>query len=305
MSENRRHRQQGLTIVELMVAMAIGLLIGLVVFASYLSGVGTQRAQTDMTRLQESARFGFELLARAIRRAGFRDSTAQTAPEFCSVDPGTAGAQFSATNDAAEVDLGGGVKPAVFNGSDVITVRYYGQDDPAEAPGTPDGVVLDCLGNPVSRDGGKADGSPVQDTIYVASDPVTGEPTLYCNTDNPPAVAAGTANLPLIRGVESLQILYAEDTDPGPDPVPNRYVPINKVTSVDDVRGMLISLVLRTPNATGADRTEKTFKHFGDDYNAGANDDAKGGEFVGLDDGRVRVQFGNYIAMRNFPACSR
>ena len=53
--------QRGVTLVELMIAMAIGLLIVLVVTSAYMSGIGTQRAQTDMTRLEESARFGFDL----------------------------------------------------------------------------------------------------------------------------------------------------------------------------------------------------------------------------------------------------
>ena len=64
----------------------------------------------------------------------------------------------------------------------------------------------------------------MQDTIYVAADPANNnEPTLFCNTDNP----AGPGNLALIPGVETMQLLYAEDTDG--DTVANRYVPANKL----------------------------------------------------------------------------
>lgn len=304
----QRHAAQcGFTIIELMVAMTIGLLIGLVVFAAYTSSIGTQRAQTDISRLEESARFGFDLLARAARRAGYRDTTSaypltyagQRAKEFCSTDP--TGAEIQATNDPADVDLGGGVKPAVLNLSDTITVRYYGQDNPAHNDA--DGVVLDCLGNTVRRGGGKADGSPVQDIIYVAADPANNnEPTLFCKTDNP--TAGVNNNLALIPGVESMQLVYAEDTDG--DTVANRYVPSNKVTSWDDVRGVLISFVVRTPNTTGADRTSKTFLPFGPDYDAAGNDDSAGGGFTSptATDGRVRLQFSNYISLRNFSVCN-
>jgi len=304
---HRHCGQRGFTIVELMVAMTIGLLIGLVVFAAYTSSIGTQRAQTDITRLEESARFGFDLVARAVRRAGFRDTTSaypltyagQRAKEFCSTD--STGAEIRATNDPANVDLGGGATEVVINSSDTITIRYFGQDNPAHDK--PDGVVLDCLGNAVRRGGDKADGSPVQDIIYVAADAANnGEPTLFCKTDNPNAGVNN--NLALIPGVESMQLLYAEDTDG--DTVANRYVPSNKVTSWDDVRGVLVSFVVRTPNATGSDRTSKTFLPFGPDYDATGNEDTAGGGFTSptATDGRVRLQFSNYISLRNFSVCN-
>lgn len=305
---SRPFLQRGVTLVELMIAVAIGLLVVLVVTSAYMSGIGTQRAQTDMTRLEESARFGFDLLSRAIRRSGFRDVTSAypvayvgtRAQEFCGTDP--TGSAIRASNDADTVDLGGGVSanvyqnPADLNYSDTITVRYYGQDNPAHTGA--DGVVLDCLGNAVRRGGGKPDGTPVQDTIYVAADPANNnEPTLFCSTDNP----AGPGNLALIPGVETMQLLYAEDTDG--DTVANRYVPANKLTAIDDVRGILVSFVVRTPQATGSDRSAKTLRHFGNDYDAVTAQDTAGGTFTGAADGRVRLQFSNFISLRNYPVC--
>jgi Tfp pilus assembly protein PilW len=291
-----------------MIALAIGLLIVLVITSAYMSGIGAQRAQTDMTRLEESARFSFDLLSRAIRRSGYRDVTSaypvafvgNRAQEFCATtptgapipqtDPAFNGA-FRATNDATTVDLGGGVTANVVNNSDTITVRYYGQDNPAHTAA--DGVVLDCLGNAVRR------GTLVQDTIYVAADPTNNnEPTLFCSTDNP----AGAGNLALIPGVETMQLLYAEDTDG--DTVANRYVPANKLSAIDDARGILVSLVVRTPNTTGSDRSAKTMRHFGVDYDEVAAGDAAGGAFTGAADGRVRLQFSNFISLRNFPVCN-
>lgn len=301
-----RTLQQGVTLIELMIALAIGLLIVLVVTSAYMSGIGAQRAQTDLTRLEESARFGFDLLSRSIRRAGFRDTHSSYPPgyvgkafpdgyvgsvanEFCATTP--TGSAIGGTNDPTTVDLGGGVTANVVNNSDTITVRYYGQDNPAHTAA--DGAVLDCLGNAVRR------GSLVQDRIYVAADAANGgEPTLFCSTDNP---AANPKNLALIPGIESMQLLFAEDTDL--DTVPNRYVPFNAAPNVpdpDDVRGVLVSLVVRTPNATGSDRIAKPVKHFGDDY-AAVND--AGSVFPGSADGRTRLHFANYISLRNFPIC--
>lgn len=309
---NRMHHgmnanpHRGFTLVELMVAMTIGLLIGLVVFAAYSSGLNTQRAQTDLTRLEESARFGFDLVSRAVRRAGFRNVltvypaayVGQTAKQFCASGP--VGSAFSATNDAATVDLGGGVTANVLNNSDTITVRYYGQDNAAHTAA--DGVVLDCLGNAVRR------GTLVQDTIYVAADPTNdNEPTLFCSTDNPAIPVGAPRNLALVPGVETLQMLYAEDRDD--DTVANRYVPANKIGNpgrdgnFDDVRGVLVSLIVRTKNATGTDRSARTLRHFSDDYSPSAMEDTAGGDFTTPTDGRTRIHFANYAAARNFPVC--
>lgn len=69
------------------------------------------------------------------------------------------------------------------------------------------------------------------------------------------------------------------------------------------MRGVLVSLIVRTTQATGSDRLAKTFKHFGDDYDAAANADAEGGTYSGAADGRVRLQFANFMSLRNFPVC--
>ena len=53
------NRAKGFTLIELMVALAIGLLVTLVVLQAYLSGLGTQRAQTDRS---EERRVGKECL---------------------------------------------------------------------------------------------------------------------------------------------------------------------------------------------------------------------------------------------------
>lgn len=298
--------QRGVTLVELMIALAIGLLIVLVVTSAYMSGIGAQRAQTDIARLEESARFGFDMIARAIRRAGYRDIFPNSEPTpFCAakgVAFASAGTAIRASNDDATLDLGGGVTENVLNKSDSIRVRYYGEDRPA-APGTPDGAVLDCLGNAVARN------TLVQDTIYVAADAANGnEPTLFCTTDNP---TANPKTMALIPGIESMQMLYADENDA--DTKPKRYLPPDP-TKLDAIRqengivGLIVSFVVRTREATGSDRGAKTFSHFGAAY-AGDPPVAPAGDLGSVftsptgTDGRVRLQFSNYISLRNSVYC--
>ncbi len=65
----RFHR--GLSLVELMVALAISLILLLGVAQIYVSTSATNRSQEGLSRVQENARFVLDLLARDIRLAGY------------------------------------------------------------------------------------------------------------------------------------------------------------------------------------------------------------------------------------------
>lgn len=71
MKRNGRPQQRGLTLVELMVAMTLGLLILLAVSSIYLGSRQTFRMQEDNARLQETGRYALEVMGRSIRQAGF------------------------------------------------------------------------------------------------------------------------------------------------------------------------------------------------------------------------------------------
>lgn len=66
----RRVRQAGFSIVELMVALVLGLLLIGGVINIFLTNQQTFRTNENMGRLQENARISFELMAREVRQAG-------------------------------------------------------------------------------------------------------------------------------------------------------------------------------------------------------------------------------------------
>ena len=65
-------RARGLTLVELMVGMAVGLFLVTVTASIFLGSKGTFTSQGHVARLQESARFAADQLATDLRMAGFR-----------------------------------------------------------------------------------------------------------------------------------------------------------------------------------------------------------------------------------------
>lgn len=66
----RPHAQNGRTLIELMIALAIGLFITGTAIGLVLSNRQTYNMTEGLSRIQEAARTGFELLARDIRDAG-------------------------------------------------------------------------------------------------------------------------------------------------------------------------------------------------------------------------------------------
>jgi type IV pilus assembly protein PilW len=64
-------RQRGLSLVELMVAMLIGLILLFGVTQVYVSSKRSANAQEDLARMQENGRFAMDLITRDLRRAGY------------------------------------------------------------------------------------------------------------------------------------------------------------------------------------------------------------------------------------------
>ena len=280
------NRAKGFSLIELLVALAIGLLVTLVVTQAYLSGLGAQRAQTDVGRAQESSRFAFDLLARSLRKAGYKNPKA----------PGTGFCDSSnvpriiVSNDASAISASTfGTSATIVNSSDVIQVRYFGEGL-ATTPFTTDGTMRDCLGNTI------ASNTLVSDTFFIAADTNNNnEPALFCYYQQRPTVIRWKPGA-LVPGVESMQLLYGEDTDG--DGAINRYVPGSAITNANanNVRNTMLSLVTRTANANAVDRSAQAINHFGTSY-APSSGDAN--IFTTPADGRTRQHFSTTIALRN------
>lgn len=72
--------QRGFTLVELMIAMTIGLFLSAGVIALFLGTKQSYRSNGGMSLIQENGRFAIEYLGRNIREAGFRDFSTATNP---------------------------------------------------------------------------------------------------------------------------------------------------------------------------------------------------------------------------------
>lgn len=64
-----RRRMQGMTLVELMIAITLGLLVMGAAIGIFISNRQVYRAAENLNRVQEGGRVSFELMARDIREA--------------------------------------------------------------------------------------------------------------------------------------------------------------------------------------------------------------------------------------------
>lgn len=73
-------RQRGLSLVELMIALTLGLMLTAAIGYFYLGSRQSYRTQDGMARLQENARYALEVIARDVRMAGYRGCVGPTVP---------------------------------------------------------------------------------------------------------------------------------------------------------------------------------------------------------------------------------
>jgi len=168
------NKQSGFSLVEIMIALLIGLFLLGGILQMFSASQQTYRMQRNLARLQENGRLALDFLARDIRMAGYWGC-------------------LSGTNtDIAGVDNNTGVI-TVDNGTDSIAIKAAFTVPP----------ILSC-GTPVNTDPTYSlTSSATAYKVYtLAPNPY---PTLYKKFN-------GTWR-PLIDGIQDMQILYGVDND--------------------------------------------------------------------------------------------
>ncbi|MSQ50455.1 MAG: prepilin-type N-terminal cleavage/methylation domain-containing protein [Betaproteobacteria bacterium] len=206
-----RARHAGFTLVELMVAMTLGLVIVLVVAQVFLSSKESFNAVEQLSRLQENARYGMSQMARVIRSAGYiTDPNTSRSTAFPALAPALAGTDgFSGATDE-------------------ITVRFQGSGSP-----TADGTVIDCVGNEI------VGGSLSVNRYYIGTG-ANNRSALFCANTGSDVPVVGAA-VELVPNVESMQVIFGETTDA--DTSANYYVPWGNVATPDSVVAVRIALL--------------------------------------------------------------
>ncbi len=221
------NRPRGFTLVELLVAMAVGLVLVMAAAAALLVSSRGYTLVDAAAQLRHNASFAASLVSRVASQAGFVDlpfaTTAVTATELAVAEPAVLG-----FNNATVSQSAGGsiatirstnlpvdtlfVKPwsagTAGAGSDVLVLRY--QPVGADAGRSrSDGSMVDCSGSAPNTPSTSRQDTAIN--VFFVADDVDGEPALFCYTLDNLATSQRMrfeSRLALVRGVESLQVLY-------------------------------------------------------------------------------------------------
>ncbi|KGY00620.1 prepilin-type cleavage/methylation-like domain protein [Burkholderia pseudomallei A79D] len=186
----RTTRWRAHTLVEVMIAMALGLLILLAAMSLYRVQRAAYSAAVDAARLRDAAQAALALISQQIQMAGFVPLDAYDARAVPGLFGCAAGRPVGADGQAACDPLA--------SRSDGLVVRYVG--DGVSTWPTASGQPTDCLGQGV----GAADTQPlIVNRFYARVSASTGEPELYCEGSGRPGIAQ-----PLVEGVERLSLRY-------------------------------------------------------------------------------------------------
>ena len=227
----RRARQAGFTLVEMLVAVTIGLVVLFGMTATFVNLKNTFKSQDKLGTLQDNERLALTFLTNSVNEAGYYPDpknastiTASTAPTTAPVSPG-------------------GTMPAA--------IAIYGTPDGA-SPTSPESLqtayasmntdgLLSCLGTSYTGAGTHT----VRNIYYV--DPTTN--SLMCRVLldglGSDAMTNGGTPQALVTGVSKMQVYYGLAA--GGDSQVTSYVPPTSTTAWGTVKAVRITLTFVNP----------------------------------------------------------
>lgn len=209
----RASRMHGLSLVELLVALTVSLLLLAGVFQIYLGNRQSYETQQGINLVQEGGRFATLFMSRTIRHGGYLSSYTQRPGDvFTAAAPPVSGSENGANPDD-------------------ITIRYQGQAD---------GLVLDCLGQPVPVN------TVVASQFTLGNPDASGLRSLRCQRLGIDALAQ-----PLVQGVQNMQILYGIDASNNGVRDTSNYVTADNIPDWTTVRSVRLDLTVSDNDEIG------------------------------------------------------
>lgn len=213
MKKVRSFLQQGLSLVELLIAMGLGTFLSVITLQTYLSSGHTEVMIRNNSFIQENVRFALKVMGDSLQKAGYREVTDER-----DVFGLNGGYPFPFAGDDADQVVFTGPSQIIWgqdgdDESDELFIRYkvFGEVQPGL-----DLPTVDCQGQNIDFDPAANLVGFIQLRFYLTesglncvSSRIYGEGAFGPNGNNGPIVT----NQPVVEGVTNLQLLYGFDND--------------------------------------------------------------------------------------------
>lgn len=280
-------RQRGFSLIELMIAVTLGLMIVAVVLGVFLSGNKNYREDDRFAQMQENGRFAMKVLVQDLAMSGFwgnlNSPSSIPVGGLAAICSGTKNITFDATQPlaylrqptAAQANAAYSCIDATeFSGGDVLAIqRVQGGDDTPAANKvylvtSTSGTMTQWAGG--GPEAGKKYWQYVPHIYFVRSYAVTagdGVPALCrktLNNGSPLQMISETGGC-LAEGIENFHVEFGIDTDTGaPDGLANIYTSAPTATELKTAVSARIWVLVRSRDADPAYTTDNRTFTMGD-----------------------------------------
>ena len=230
--------QRGITLIELMVGIAIGLLVVAVAISALMVSRGVSGTVSDASSIQQQAAYALRLLGGQLRQAGslrlnLNSSGAATTNELLApvaFEKRSDGSADTAYNFSLEQPT------ALFSGTgDSLTVGFQRYADPVFTNAVAQTLARNCVGGPGDTSG------PATHKLVQSVFQLNGQNELTCNGNGAGAQA-------IIQNVANFRVRYVVQSAAPPATTPGapltQYVAASAVTNWGQVQGVEVCLVL-------------------------------------------------------------
>ncbi|WP_020560298.1 PilW family protein [Thiofilum flexile] len=240
-----RSQQTGLSFVELLISMVIGIVILGGILTVYMAGKRSYSDSEQLVVMDESARSAIDILRRHLEHAGYASITGMPVTDYVLNSNNTISGNSVNSANNVKISVDGSGKE-----SDIVGIRFRPDDR----------IHTDCAENDLDENlicTGFKTSCNTSNTL--ASDNITfiynsfvvktnseennvndKIPLLYCQSSLGPSVA-------VVQGIEKMQVNYGIDTDG--DRVADRYLTATEVNTEDlwnSIKTIQVALLVRS-----------------------------------------------------------
>lgn len=227
--KNTNTYQKGLTLIEIMLALSIGIFITGGIIQLFINSKKTYELQDGLSRVQENGRFAIYTMQEDVRMLGYWGCMTNASGDLVGVEGNNKSdsvlirSAFDLTiSNTIPLDCGSSIdKTASYYTNELSTIKYEVNSQ-----------------NELIRYHPYIDGKQIMNFPAECHLSIVADASL-----TPENTHIGSCAV-MAESVYDMQIVYGEDTDTTPDYTVNRYINADQVSSIDKVLSMRIYILL-------------------------------------------------------------